>query len=521
MIKKITFSIIVAFITIQNNYAQIGVPDLDLKSITERVGSSSPGGIQRIITEKGIHYAEFMESTTKAQKWYKYKYNEALVPVAESSLPFNVSIKKRKWFKYGTLYNGKYYYPHNNKIHVFDEVAETDTEISASYPEAIRQYGSFIVFNNKLYFSANTKKYGDELFSYSPSTGLNLIEEVASEVITLSSGRKIPHSSSPRSLFIWKDKLLYTAKDKFNMNTSTVGIELYQMDTAENVSLFKDFNPGNGGSQFYKVKMFDFENILYNYTTRKYYQLTDAGEIIPFEHNQIQNNLYEVKNEKFTDNYIVLNARTQFPSDHSSIVHLVIFEKNGTVHKFEDIQPSFSMGVFIDHYYVFGGTKNSEIGEELYAVDINTWELKLLKDIRTSFYTNEFGSVDKSSEPRHFINTGDEILFCVDKDNALWHFYTYSLRKKDAALSTEEVSIENDVRIYPNPIQSSENLQIQSKSPIKKVQLFDMNGRLVKQLQLNSLQKVSFPLNTLNVNGVYLIRLITENGVITKKIIRH
>jgi len=82
--------------------------------------------------------------------------------------------------------------------------------------------------------------------------------------------------------------------------------------------------------------------------------------------------------------------------------------------------------------------------------------------------------------------------------------------------SISEISQNNSVILYPNPAVGyftveSKNLQI------NKIMLFDLAGKLRKSVDVKNSQAIidisSCP------RGMYLVRIITENGIINKKVL--
>ncbi len=82
-------------------------------------------------------------------------------------------------------------------------------------------------------------------------------------------------------------------------------------------------------------------------------------------------------------------------------------------------------------------------------------------------------------------------------------------------LSLNENDLHTDVMIYPNP--SSESLTIQSKEQIKSIELFSVEGKLIQQINDLSTTEYFFDLMGLS-SGSYVVRIISENGMITKQI---
>lgn len=91
----------------------------------------------------------------------------------------------------------------------------------------------------------------------------------------------------------------------------------------------------------------------------------------------------------------------------------------------------------------------------------------------------------------------------------------------DTLLSNNSLQISDTAfTISPNPasdfvtISNSENLKI------KNVELFDLNGRIIKSAKFNDLVNIEINLASFS-KGMYLLKIDTENGFISKKIIKN
>lgn len=93
-----------------------------------------------------------------------------------------------------------------------------------------------------------------------------------------------------------------------------------------------------------------------------------------------------------------------------------------------------------------------------------------------------------------------------------------------AVLTESLLGVENfqsaslvDITLFPNPVNNI--LNINSLLTITKVQIIDLNGRIVKKIEGNN------PINQINVSdlfsGVYLLNIETEEGFFTKKIVKN
>ena len=87
-------------------------------------------------------------------------------------------------------------------------------------------------------------------------------------------------------------------------------------------------------------------------------------------------------------------------------------------------------------------------------------------------------------------------------------------------------SYSQDVRVYPNPVNSGRNLNIISKYPITNVKIFNMEGKRIninfKTLRNslgNPLASLSYSFINDLPSGFYIVQVTTEKGVTNKKII--
>ena len=70
----------------------------------------------------------------------------------------------------------------------------------------------------------------------------------------------------------------------------------------------------------------------------------------------------------------------------------------------------------------------------------------------------------------------------------------------------------NDVKVYPNP--TSDYINIKSPININSVEVFDMLGKIIIDSKYKTINLKSIP------NGVYLVKVITENSIYTKRILK-
>lgn len=81
----------------------------------------------------------------------------------------------------------------------------------------------------------------------------------------------------------------------------------------------------------------------------------------------------------------------------------------------------------------------------------------------------------------------------------------------------EQIAGKNSIRIYPNPVQNSLHLDL-NLITAKQIQIYDMNGRLVREL-FNISSHTQIDVTSLQ-KGLYFMQISTENGILIKKFIK-
>jgi hypothetical protein len=90
-----------------------------------------------------------------------------------------------------------------------------------------------------------------------------------------------------------------------------------------------------------------------------------------------------------------------------------------------------------------------------------------------------------------------------------WSFTTGS------GSSIAELEIDNAVMVYPNPV--SDVLYLQTNETVQRVDIFNLQGQLVKQIfgNVNHVNVADLP------TGMYVLNVITDNGVAKQRIIKN
>jgi len=91
---------------------------------------------------------------------------------------------------------------------------------------------------------------------------------------------------------------------------------------------------------------------------------------------------------------------------------------------------------------------------------------------------------------------------------------TPSSGSKQSNAIIDNFELNNSIKMYPNP--AGNNLFIDSKTPITKIQIYSLLGQLVKEKNSN-LRRIS--LRDLN-SGIYMIKIFANDKSVTKKLIK-
>jgi ELWxxDGT repeat protein len=98
------------------------------------------------------------------------------------------------------------------------------------------------VFNNKLYFSASDKTYGNELWKYD-GTGIPvLVKDIYPGYYSYDGFKKFAYCSNPSDLAVFNNKMYFSADEGIH------GAELWKYDGINDPVLVKDILPGSSGS---------------------------------------------------------------------------------------------------------------------------------------------------------------------------------------------------------------------------------------------------------------------------------
>ena len=192
-------------------------------------------------------------------------------------------------------------------------------------------------------------------------------------------------------------------------------------------------------------------------------------------------------------------------------------------------------------------TKNIAL-KSLYMLDIVIPEIDLTKNIALEKISMEFvflSSLDLSQNKNleslsltrlrelnslnvkngnntemNFFVLNNRNLTCVQVDDVAWSTANWEIEppaffsENCLALGVDDEILAYGLNLYPNPV--SNTLIIDSKLPLEKVEVFSILGQRVKEVISN--------FNTISIdnlsNGIYIIKIYTENGSAVKRIIK-
>ena len=103
-----------------------------------------------------------------------------------------------------------------------------------------------------------------------------------------------------------------------------------------------------------------------------------------------------------------------------------------------------------------------------------------------------------------------------DASDEIWKFF-YKYRSPNVMVANNDISIEKDVTIIPNPFKDILTVNLPTQDLIT-IQVVNMNGRIVKNVKvLNSSTTIDLQDFA---NGVYFVQAVFENEVVVEKVVK-
>jgi hypothetical protein len=89
----------------------------------------------------------------------------------------------------------------------------------------------------------------------------------------------------------------------------------------------------------------------------------------------------------------------------------------------------------------------------------------------------------------------------------------------DSLLDTQDIAIsENKFSVYPNPAKNTINIS-NTDGFLNSVEMADINGRVVKTVKYSNANEVQISIADL-AQGIYMMKIVSDKGTVTKKIIK-
>jgi len=131
---------------------------------------------------------------------------------------------------------------------------------------------------------------------------------------------------------------------------------------------------------------------------------------------------------------------------------------------------------------------------------------------------------DFGINPTGMISTTDGgFLICgYNQNNSLGGYDAYLLKTDDMGqiVFSNEINNQPLFNIYPNPATDFTNLI--THIDLHEIQIFTINGKLIKEIEIKSQSKTKFSIDISSFSkGVYMVKLIANNGIFHSKIIKH
>lgn len=81
------------------------------------------------------------------------------------------------------------------------------------------------------------------------------------------------------------------------------------------------------------------------------------------------------------------------------------------------------------------------------------------------------------------------------------------------------VALESKFSTYPNPAKNIINITNNTEATISAIEMTDLNGRIVKNVKLSDVAEAQINVADLSV-GVYMMKIVSDKGILTKKVIK-
>lgn len=382
--------------------------------------------------------------------------------------------------------------------------------------------------NNKILFTPfqATSGYGIEpyLIDLGNSSNNGLVKDINAGI----------DSSSPRYFTTVNNTILFAATDVTN------GRELWKTDgTTTGTQLLANINFGNADSNPDNFAVLG-SNMLFaasNAVTGRELFTTDgttSGTII-------LKNINNGSGDSDPNNLTTIDNKVYFTAT-DGVTGLELWVSDGTesgTYLLKDINPSGDSNPYLFTKVgsnIFFVADDGSSGSELWKTDGTSGGTVMVKDLTVgstgsvlSIFKEHNGRLyfrldnqlwvsDGTSSGTNYLNL-DKVSNMISFNNQLFikkyvnvfssQLWTYN----DAALSTNDFELNGKtISLYPNP--SNDVFQLQSDLAIEKVELYSLQGQLVKSFQAQNQYNIADV-----AKGMYLVKINTQEGIVNKTLV--
>lgn len=179
----------------------------------------------------------------------------------------------------------------------------------------------------------------------------------------------------------------------------------------------------------------------------------------------------------------------------------------------------------------FGGVDGTD--PDFFLLTIEGYEDGALKEAKVEFYLADYRFEDESEDyildewtwvDLKTLGNVDSLEFSLSSsDNGDFGMNTPAYFCIDDFISLDQITNNREISrselsLFPNP--SVDILKINSRDPMRFVQVFSLSGQVVTREEIPS-QK-TYKLNTTNWNsGIYMVSVTTNNGEVTQRVVKH
>lgn len=231
-------------------------------------------------------------------------------------------------------------------------------------------------------------------------------------------------------------------------------------------------------------------------------------------------------------NFVQIGTDTDWTEIAAEFKHSVAIKTNGTI---------WGWGTNVNNVLGFPSTTSyitvpTQLGTDTNwsKVDTGYYGTKAIKTDGTLWYITPSGNQQIGTDSDwNFIDSGQSYFFVMKSNGTLWgvggnDYGQLGIGQAiqgtqvpiqlecSALLGVEEVNPLNNVIIYPNPTNGILNIENKSNSPIEKITLTDITGKLILEA-VNSFSEINMQSFE---NGIYILFVTSESKIYKYKIIK-